>query len=150
MSTRILIADGYEMVLEGLAAVIGSEPDLELVARAREGHEAVAAALRLVPDVAVLGISLPGLSGIEATRRISDERPEVKILALSMHRERQYVATALEAGAAGYLLKDRVSERLIDGIRCVASGGVYLCPEVRPGLGEADRGGVRSSSSPGT
>ncbi len=142
MSTRILIADGHEMVLEGLAAVIEGEPDLELVGRAREGREAVAAALRRVPDVAVLGVSMPGLSGIEATRRIRGERPEVRVLALSMHRERQYVAAALEAGAAGYLLKDRVSERLIEGIRCVAGGGVYLCPEVRSGLGEADRGGA--------
>ena len=137
MSIRILIADGHEMVLEGLAAVLELEPDLELVGRARDSREAVRSALELEPDAIVMGVSLPGFNGIEATRRIVVERPRIKVLCLSMHRERQYVAASLEAGAAGYLLKDRASENLIEAIRTVVGGGVYLDPEVRPGLGEA-------------
>ncbi len=133
MSIRILIADGHEMVLEGLAAVIESESDLEVVGRARDGCEAVAVALELAPDVVVIGVSLPGLNGIKATRRISAERPRIKIVCLSMHRERQYVEAALEAGAVGFLLKDRVSEDLIEAIRCVVEGGVYLDPEMVAG-----------------
>ncbi len=139
MSIRILIADGHEMVLEGLAAMIENEAGLEVVGRAREGREAVTAALRLLPDVVVISLSLPGLSGLEATRWLVAERPEIKVLCLSIHRERQYVSAALEAGATGYLVKDRVSEKLIEAIRSVAGGGVYLCPEVRPGFGGPDR-----------
>ncbi len=130
VSTRVLIADGHEMVLDGLAAVLESEPGLELVGRARDGHEAVAAALELAPGAVVMGLSMPGLNGIEAARRITAERPRIKVLCLSMHRERQYVEAALEAGAAGYLLKDRTSERLIEAIRQVTAGGIYLCPEI--------------------
>ncbi len=128
MSIRILIADGHEMVLAGLAAVLENEPGLELVGRVRDGREAVAAALGLAPDVIVMGLSMPGLNGIEATRRITAERPRIKFLCLSMHRERQYVEAAFEAGAAGYVLKDRISENLIDAIRTVLAGGIYLNP----------------------
>ena len=140
MSIRILIADAHEMVLEGLAAVLENEPGLEIVGRARDGREAVKEALELEPEVVVMGISLPGLNGIEATRRIVVESPRIKVICMSMHRERQYVAASLEAGAAGYLLKDRASESLIEAIRCVVGGGVYLDPEVRHGLGEASGG----------
>lgn len=134
VSIRILIADGHEMVLEGLGAVLENEPDMELVGRARDGREAVRSAMELEPDVIVTGVSLPGLNGIEATRRIIAERPRIKVLCLSMHRERQYASAALEAGAAGYLLKDRASDRLIEAIRCVVGGGVYFSPEVRRGF----------------
>ncbi len=136
MSTRILIADAHQAVLDGLAALVEAEAGLELAGRARDGRETVASALELTPDVAIVSLSLPGWSGIEATRRIVAARPGIRVVCLSMHRERQYVAAALEAGAAGYLLKDRVSERLAEAIRRVAEGGVYLCPEVRAGLGD--------------
>ncbi len=136
MSLRILIANGHETVLEGVAAVIESQPDMEVADRARDGLAAVESARRLEPEVAVIGLSMPRLSGIEATRRIAGERPEIRVVCLSMHRERQYASAALEAGAVGYLLKDRVSEHLIEAIRCVVGGRVYLCPEVRRGLVE--------------
>ncbi len=134
MSIRILIADGHETVLDGLAAVIDSQSDFETVGRARESCEVEDSAFSLVPDVVVTDISLPGIGGIETVRRITSERPEIKIVCLSMHRERQYTAAALEAGAVGYLLKDRISEQLIEAIRCVEDGGVYLGPEIRLGL----------------
>ncbi len=135
MSIRILIADGHELVLEGLAAVLESESGLELAGRARDGHEAVAEALELEPDAIVMGLSMPGLNGIKATRRIIAERPRIKVLCLSMHRERQYVSAAFEAGAAGYLLNDRASEQLIEAIRQIVAGRSYLCPEIAAGGG---------------
>ncbi len=128
MKIRILIAAGHEMILEGLAAVLENEPDWELVGRVRDGREAVESAARLAPAVIVMTVSLPGLNGIEATRRISVQRSRINVLCLSMHRERQYVSAALEAGAAGYLLTDRVSENLIEAIRTVLGGGIYLSP----------------------
>lgn len=130
MSIRILIADGHEMVLEALIAVVENQPDLEVVGRVRDGREAVESALRLEPDVVVMDISLPGLSGIDATRRISAGRPGIKVLCLSMYRQRQCLEAALEAGAAGFLLKNRTSARLIDAIRSVVEGGLCLDPEI--------------------
>lgn len=130
MSLRILLADDHRMFADGLAALLGQEPDLKVVGTARDGRRAVKAALRLKPDVIAMDVSMPGLSGIEATRQIVAERPAVKVLCLSMHRERQYLRAALEAGASGYVLKDRAPALLIAAIRCVAGGGTYLCPEM--------------------
>ncbi len=130
MSLRILLVDDHRMFTGGLNALLDNEPDLEVVATACDGREAVKAALDLEPDVSVMDVSLPGLSGVEATRQIAAARPKVKVLCLSMHRERQYLRAALEAGAAGYVLKDQAPEELLKAIRCVAGGATYLCPEM--------------------
>lgn len=130
MTLRILLADDHQMFADGLAALLEKEPDLKVVGRARHGREAVKAALELEPDVVVMDISMPGLSGIEATRQLAAVRPRIKTLCLSMHHERQYLQAALEAGAAGYVLKEHTSREVVAGIRCVARGGTYLCPEM--------------------
>jgi DNA-binding NarL/FixJ family response regulator len=130
VSLRILLADDHRLFAEGLAALLEREPGLEVVGTARDGREAVKAALALAPDVVAMDVSMPGLSGIEATRQIAAGRPEIKILCLSMHRERQYLQAALEAGASGYVLKDDAPEMVIAAIRRVAGGGIYLCPEM--------------------
>lgn len=130
MSLRILLADDHRMFACGLASLLRPEPDFEVVGTAQDGREAVKAALELEPDVVTMDVSMPGLNGIEAARQISAERPGIKILCLSMHRERQYLQAALEAGASGYVLKDDAPEVLIAAIRCVAGGGTYLCPEM--------------------
>lgn len=130
MSLRILLADDHRMFAYGLASLLGTEPDFEVVGTAQGGREAVKAALELEPDVVTMDVSMSGLNGIEAARQIAAERPVIKILCLSMHRERQYLQSALEAGASGYVLKDDTPEVLIAAIRCVASGGTYLCPEM--------------------
>ncbi len=130
MSLRVLLADDHRVFAAGLAALIGKEPDLEVVAIARDGREAVESALELVPDVVVMDLSMPRLSGIEAARQIVTERPGTKVLCLSMHRERQYLQAALEAGAIGYVLKDYPPEAVIKAVRCVAGGNICLCPEM--------------------
>ena len=130
MSLRILLADDHRMFADGLASLLDREPDFEVVGTAQDGREAVKAAFALDPDVVVMDLSMPGLSGIEAARQIADRRPGIKILCLSMHRDRQYLQTALEAGASGYVLKDDNPEVMIAAIRCVAGGGIYLCAEM--------------------
>lgn len=130
MSLRILLVDNQRMFASGLAALFDREPDLEVVGTAQDGREAVKAALALDPDVVTMDVSMPGLSGIEAARQIAAQRPNIKILCLSMHRDRQYLQAALEAGAAGYVLKDDTPEVVIAAIRCLAGGGIYLCPEM--------------------
>ncbi len=130
MSLRVLLADDHRMFAAGLAAVIGREPDLEVVGTARDGREAVKSALELEPDVVAMDLSMPRLSGIEAARQIVARRPETKVLCLSMHRERQYLQAALEAGAVGYVLKDYPPEAVIKAVRCVAGGNICLCPEM--------------------
>lgn len=130
MSLRILLADDHRMFACGLASLLDPEPDFEVVGMAQDGRAAVKAALELEPDVVAMDVSMPGLSGIEAARQIAAKRPGIKILCLSMHRERQYLQAALEAGASGYVLKDDTPEVVIAAIRCVAGGGIYLCPEM--------------------
>lgn len=130
MTLRILLADDHRMFANGLAALLEREPDLEVVGTEPDGREAVRTAIELEPDVVAMDLSMPGLSGIEATRQIVAERPEIKVLCLSMHRERQYLQAALEAGAAGYVLKDRSQQELVEGIRQVAAGEIYLSPEM--------------------
>ncbi len=130
MNLRVLLADDHRVFAAGLAALIGKEPDLEVVAIAEDGREAVRSALELAPDVVAMDLSMPRLSGIEATRQIVAERPETKVLCLSMHRERQYLQAALEAGAVGYVLKDHPPETVIQAVHCVAGGRICLCPEM--------------------
>ncbi len=130
MSIRVLLADDHRMFAAGLAALLDKEPEFEVVATVEDGREAVRSALELEPQVVVMDLSMPGLSGIEATRQIATERPGVKVVCLSMHRERQYLAAALEAGAHGYVLKDNAPEVLASALRTVAGGGTYLCPEM--------------------
>ena len=130
MSLRILLADDHRMFASGLAALLEREPGFEVVGTAQDGREAVKAALELDPDVVAMDVSMPGLNGIEAARQIAVERPRIRILCLSMHRDRQYLQAALEAGAAGYVLKDDPPEVVMAAIRCVAGGGLYLCPEM--------------------
>jgi two-component system response regulator NreC len=130
MKLRILLADDHRMFAHGLAALLQVEPDLAVVGTVQDGREAVNAVLALQPDVIAMDVSMPGLSGIEASRQILSKRPETKVLCLSMHRERQYLQAALEAGVSGYVLKDDAPEILIAAIRCVAGGGTYLCPEM--------------------
>lgn len=139
MTLRVLLADDHRMFTDALAGLLAKEPDLEVVGTVRDGREAVKAALELEPDVIAMDISMRGLCGIEATRQIAARGPGAKVLCLSMHRERQYLQAALEAGATGYVLKESAPKELISAIRCVAGGGIYLCPEMTAAAVEAYR-----------
>lgn len=127
---RILLADDHAVVREGLKALISSQPDMEVVGEAADGIEAVTLAHVHVPDVMVIDVSMPGLSGSEATARICRELPAIRVLALSVHDEVGYVRQLLQAGASGYMLKRLAADALIAAVRSVAAGGVYLDPLV--------------------
>ena len=130
MTIRVLLADDHNIVREGLRSLLEKDPEIEVVAMADNGRTAVQLAGELKPDVAVLDIAMPEMNGIEATRRISRDDPEIKVLALSMHSARRFVTEALSAGAKGYLLKDCAAEELVRAIRTVAGNETYLSPKV--------------------
>jgi len=130
MKIRIILADDHKIVREGLRSLLEKESDIEIVAIAEDGRVAVQLAQDLLPDVAVMDIGMPGLNGIEATRCITVENPDIRILVLSMHSARRYVLEALSAGAKGYILKDCASEELARAIRIVSANQTYLSPKV--------------------
>ncbi len=126
MDIKILLADDHKLLREGLRALIEEQENMTVVAEAEDGRSAVQLAAKLSPDIIVMDISMPGLNGIDATRRITAESPGIKVIALSMHAERDFVVEMFKAGAAGYLLKDCAFEELILAIRAVSSKKAYL------------------------
>jgi len=130
MSIRILLADDHTIMQEGLRALLEKEPDMEVIAEARNGREAASLAVKFRPDVVILDISMPRLNGMDATAQIIAEVPETRILGLSMHSDEQFVSGMFRAGAAGYLLKDCAAEELCYAIRSVRQGGTYLSPPI--------------------
>ena len=130
MKYRIFIADDHRIVRDGLRSLIERENDLELVGMAANGRQALQMTCKLKPDVVIMDVSMPDLNGIDATSQIVDEVPGVKVIALSMHSEKQLIDGMLRAGAAGYLLKESAFEELIKAIRIVCAGKKYLSPDV--------------------
>jgi two-component system, NarL family, response regulator NreC len=127
---RIVLADDHQLMRSGLRLVIEQQPDLSVVGEAGDGREAVALANSLRPDVAVMDISMPSLSGIEAARQITEAHPEIGVIVLSMHPDESYVLRALKAGVKGYLLKDSADSDLIGAVRAVAHGKSFFSPAV--------------------
>ncbi len=127
---RILLADDHAVVRKGFRLILNQEPDMEVIAEAGTGREAVRLALELRPDVIVLDIAMPEINGVETTRRILEGRPECQILILSMHKDPVYVRESLRAGAKGYLVKESIDDDLLRAVRAVASGNGFLSPEV--------------------
>jgi DNA-binding NarL/FixJ family response regulator len=127
---RILLADDHEMVREGLRALLEREPDLEVVGDVAGGHPAVERAAELRPHVVVMDLAMGDLNGIEATKQILERAPSVRVLALSMHRERKFVRAMLAAGASGYMAKSSAARDLVDAVRLVAAGETYLSPTI--------------------
>jgi DNA-binding NarL/FixJ family response regulator len=141
MSIRILLADDHTIVLQGLSRFLREQEDMEVVGQAKDGVATVELARELAPDVIIMDISMPGLSGVEATRQIHTERPEIKIIGLSMHAAKRYVQEMYRAGARGYLLKDCDFDELMAAIRAVATGGTYFAGEFAGVVAaEAERG----------
>jgi len=127
---RILIADDHAFVREGTRRILEQEPDLEVVAEAADGEEAVKLSYDLNPDVALLDVAMPRVDGIEATRRIKAMCPAVAILVLSAYDDDQFIFGLLEAGAAGYLLKNVRGQEIVEAIRAVHAGESVLHPSV--------------------
>jgi len=130
MSIRVILADDHTIVRHGLSRSFQQEEDLEVIAQAKDGRSTVELARELSPDVVVMDISMPDLNGIEATRQIARESPQVKVIALSMHSGRKYVTEMFKAGASGYLLKNCDFEELADAVRIVAGGKTYISPSI--------------------
>ncbi len=125
---RILIADDHGIVRGGMKLLIDRQPDMEVVAEAEDGVQALETALRVRPDLAVLDVSMPRLTGLQAARQICERRPEVRTLILSMHDNEQYFFEALRAGASGYVLKSVVDKDLAEACRATLRGEPFLYP----------------------
>lgn len=130
MKLRILLTDDHTLFRQGLRNLLEAEYDMQVVGEAQEGGEAVAKALELRPDLVLMDIGMPGLPSFEAVRQIRRQRPEVKVVFLSMYDDEDYLHQCLEAGGAGYLLKDSPADQLITAIREVRRGGRPLSPRV--------------------
>ncbi len=127
---RVLLGEDHGIVRDGLRMLLESQPDFAVVAEAANGREAVARTKETQPDVAILDISMPELSGLEATRLIKAESPQTQVLILTMHESDEYFFRALEAGASGYVLKKAATQDLIAAARAVARGEAFLYPSV--------------------
>lgn len=125
-SCRILLVDDHAVLRQGMRHLIDAEPDMEVVGEAADGAEAVDMATTLRPDVIVMDLSMPQVGGAEATRRVKAANPVCKVLVLTVHEDRSYLKELLEAGALGYMLKRAAPEELINALRGIAAGNVYL------------------------
>jgi len=127
---RILLADDHTLVRSGIRSLLEDEPGLDVIGEAEDGRTAVSMASQLKPDVVIMDIAMPLLNGLEATRQIKIQCPDVKVLILSMHDNEEYIRQVLEAGAMGYILKDAAARELISAVQSVYRGEAVLSPAV--------------------
>lgn len=147
---RVLLADDHAMLREGLAMLVGAQPDMEVVAQACSGREAVALAHERRPDVAVLDLSMPDGGGAEACEQIHADVPGVRMLALTRHADQGYLRRMLRSGASGYVVKQAAGDVLIGAIRVVAEGGTFVDPRLAGAFAEViAEQGPRRTRKPG-
>ncbi len=130
MKIKVLVVDDHQLFREGLVNLLFSAPDIEVIAQAENGEDAIQKARHFTPEVILIDIAMPKMNGIEATRELKKEMPEIKIIAVSMHSDKQYVKGILEAGADGYLLKNCTYRQLTDAIKTVYSGKKFLSEDI--------------------
>lgn len=130
MSIRVLLVDDHKIVRDGLRSMLAKQMDIEVVGEAENGRDAISLTRKTQPNVVIMDIGLRELNGIDATRQLVAESPGVRVIALSMHSDRRYVAEMLAAGASGYLLKDSAFDELATAIRAAAEGRVFLSQRV--------------------
>lgn len=128
--SRVVLAEDHKILREGLRRILDSEPDLAVVGEAADGREAIRCASELRPDMVVLDLSMPRMNGLEALREIRKTAPGTRVLVLTAHKTEEYVHAALQAGAAGYVLKDSASSELLLAVRSVLAGERYIGPQV--------------------
>ena len=128
MTLRLLLADDHPIFRAGVRSLLDAQPDMEIVAEAEDGAGAVEAARKHKPGVVVTDVSMPGMNGLEATRRITTEAPGIKVLCLSMHTDSRFVKAAFGSGARGYLLKECALEDLVAAVHAVSAGQLYVSP----------------------
>ena len=127
---KILLADDHQILKEGIRAILEREPDFDVVGEAADGEETLSRVKELRPDVVLMDITMPRINGLEATRRIGETMPNVRVLILTMHEDEQYISGMLQAGAAGYVVKTAAGSDLVAAIRAVHHGDVYLYPSI--------------------
>ena len=127
---RIVLADDHQVLREGLKMLVNSQPDMEVVGEANNGQEAIILAAELKPDVIVMDVSMPEMNGMQATEILTRTHPEIKILTLTRYKDTGYLQQLLQAGAAGYVLKQSAAQEMIHAIRVVADGKKYLDPTI--------------------
>lgn len=130
MKVRILLADDHRLFRDGLRNLLGHQPDLEVVGEAVDGPSVLVSTRELRPDILLLDITMPGLNGIEAARRVAAEHPSTRVIMLSMHADQRYVTESLRAGAMGYVLKDSALDELLNAIRTVSRGQRFLSASI--------------------
>lgn len=140
---RILLADDHETVREGLRMILNAQPDMQVVATAGDGSEAISQCEKVTPDIVLMDISMPGMNGLAATIRLNEKCPAAKVLTLTRHADSSYLHQLMRAGAAGYVLKQSRPAELLHAIRSVATGGKYLDASMTaPVIGNYARGAV--------
>jgi len=127
---RITLTDDHPLVLAGMKALLQDVEDIEIVGEATDGQTALDVIRQTTPDIAILDISLPGISGLEVARTVATQLPQVRLLALTVHEDHAYVQPMLQAGARGYLLKRSAADELERAVRAIAGGGLYLDPAI--------------------
>ncbi|MFP3869662.1 MAG: response regulator [Syntrophobacteria bacterium] len=127
---RIIIAEDHTILREGLRALLSSKPNLEVVGEAEDGLEAIRTTVQLLPDLVIMDLSLPKMNGMEAAKEIKRSHPQIKVLALTVHKAEEYIFAGLQAGIDGYILKDATSGELLTAIKSVLAGKRYICPGV--------------------
>src|SRR6476620_6057116 len=142
---RIMLADDHTLFRQGIRTLISAEADMEVVGEASNGGDAVDKANEARPDIVLMDIGMPGLSSFEGTRQIKKNRPETKVLFLTMYEDEDYLVQCLEVGAAGYVLKDTPAPQLVTAVRDVYKGGKYLSSQVLGKLVEDFRARVRDA-----
>jgi two-component system response regulator NreC len=131
---RVLVADDHTIVRQGIVSLLAESGECEVVAEAADGLEAVEKALATQPEVAILDLSMPRLSGLEVVRRIHEALPHTRVLVLTVHEEEEYVLPLVRAGAAGYLIKDSAVAELLAAVRALRAGQGYFCPQAARAL----------------
>ncbi|HMB68549.1 MAG TPA: response regulator transcription factor [bacterium] len=147
MATRILLAEDHALIRQGIGNLLRAEPDFEVVGEADSGPTAVTQTIQARPDVVLMDVGLPGMNGIDATREIKKVDPDVLVLALSVHSDRRFVDSMLDAGASGYMLKDGPFPQLLEAIRTIRHGDVFLSPQVEGKLSRSAIEGVAARLS---
>ncbi len=134
MATRVLLVDDHELVRQGIATMLSSASDIQVIGEARTGREALEIARTQLPDIVLMDVRMPDMDGLEATRKIKEERPRTAVIMVTMHDNPAYLRDAVRAGAAGYLLKDVSKEELVDAVHQVATGGAFIESQMLKGM----------------
>ncbi len=144
---KIMIADDHTIVRQGMRKLLETYPELQVIGESQDGDETVELAKQLLPEIIIMDISMPGLNGLEATRQLKKRLPQIKILILTMHAEKEYIFKILQSGASGYLLKGSAIEELITAIHAVDRGESYLSPPISKSIIEEYVGGGPNTRS---